>query len=547
VSEQLSSAPKSALASMSLSLWVLCALSSTSCSVTPADPRTADAVLERPLPNETGVDAFGRRYDFDAWLAAHDKSLPDVSIVLSLSGGGAHAAALSRSVIERLAQYEVVGNTVIDHNVSRPRTLADNVILISATSGGSMTAAAFVLDGIGGLDEQTSGFESKVLRHDLLGMVEFGLVYPPFSSDRSARFEDFIKDAFPGDRTFVDLRGNGHGGLTPFLIFNTTDIATGRSLPLVQERMSDLCTDLDKLRISTAVTAASAFPFLLTNIIIKNHYVDHSCPDDPANVDVLPMADSIEAEYADPVAANEARYRATMIRAAEGAKQRRKVRKVQYLHLSDGGLADNLGLRAILRELTKPEILARLGDGGTKSLLLIQVNARSDPIPTSYNESAAAPVWLPQLAEDVSYGPIDRITELSAALIYRYLQPVFDRPVDETRHFPTKTYSVVINLDAEQEESLREDAKAIDTRTVLGESELMTLADEGVRLLSNDPCFRAFLADPRTGVRLRADAPPIPPPAMKPPAARDCGPGTAERPPFLMINRSETVPALLIR
>ena len=62
----------------------------------------------------------------------------DTSLVLAFSGGGTRAAALSYGVLEELAKTEV-GQTYNEHR------LLDDVRMVSAVSGGSMTAAYYTL------------------------------------------------------------------------------------------------------------------------------------------------------------------------------------------------------------------------------------------------------------------------------------------------------------------------------------------------------------------------------------------------------------------
>jgi NTE family protein len=53
----------------------------------------------------------------------------------------------------------------------------------------------------------------------------------------------------------------------------------------------------------------------------------------------------------------------------------------KWLHLLDGGLADNIGLRSILRAYDRSDgfIAQRINAGHIKRLIVIAVNARTDP------------------------------------------------------------------------------------------------------------------------------------------------------------------------
>ena len=76
--------------------------------------------------------------------------------MLAFSGGGTRAAALSYGVLEELAKTEV-GSPSHEHR------LLDDVKMVSAVSGGSITAAYYTLYG----DRIFSDYESRFLkRHD---------------------------------------------------------------------------------------------------------------------------------------------------------------------------------------------------------------------------------------------------------------------------------------------------------------------------------------------------------------------------------------------
>ncbi len=73
-------------------------------------------------------------------------------VVLAISGGGTHAAALGYGVLEELRRTEVTVN-------GTKRRLLDEVDVISAVSGGTLPAAYYALRGEKTFDE----FEPKVL------------------------------------------------------------------------------------------------------------------------------------------------------------------------------------------------------------------------------------------------------------------------------------------------------------------------------------------------------------------------------------------------
>ena len=49
-----------------------------------------------------------------------------------------------------------------------------------------------------------------------------------------------------------------------------------------------------------------------------------------------------------------------------------------YVHLADGGLADNLGLRAVYDLYVREEVRTKINSGKIKRLLVIIVNAKAE-------------------------------------------------------------------------------------------------------------------------------------------------------------------------
>ena len=56
----------------------------------------------------------------------------------------------------------------------------------------------------------------------------------------------------------------------PFVIINSTDLATGSRFPFTQFYFNLLCADLQEYPVSSAVAASSAVPVLLSPITLRN-------------------------------------------------------------------------------------------------------------------------------------------------------------------------------------------------------------------------------------------------------------------------------------
>ncbi len=248
----------------------------------------------------------------------------DLALMLAFSGGGTRAAALSYGVLEELKKTEV-GPPGNQH------PLLQDVGLISSVSGGSFTAACYALWG----DRFFSDFEPLFLKkHIQTGLLlrtlapwnQIRLASPKFSrSDLAAEYYDHL--LFKG-ATFADL--NAHVG-RPFLSINATDLGPGARFEFTQDEFDLLRSDLSRFPISRAVAASSAFPVYLTPVVLKNYSAEQPEPE----------PEWIKSILEDPMASSRLKYLALEARSYLDGRRR-------FIHLLDGGLSDNLGLRGAL-------------------------------------------------------------------------------------------------------------------------------------------------------------------------------------------------------
>lgn len=97
-------------------------------------------IFTKPNEESTFTDGF-------AQLEEKIKSIPENQplVIIAASGGGSRAAIFTSLVCEYLARRSLPGSMVLRGNDSRENpTWADNIVLISAVSGGSLATAHFV-------------------------------------------------------------------------------------------------------------------------------------------------------------------------------------------------------------------------------------------------------------------------------------------------------------------------------------------------------------------------------------------------------------------
>jgi NTE family protein len=323
----------------------------------------------------------------------------DALVILTFSGGGTRAAAFSYGVLEVLRRTEAVGpkgNTV---------RLIDTVDVITGVSGGSFTALAYGLYG----DKLFRDYEQRFLKRNVQGSLLTGALnpfnWPALSSNTWGRSEmaaDLYDEILFNGATFADLaRGTG-----PYIAVMATDISTGTRVGFSQPMFDVLCSDLSSVRLARAAAASSAVPLVLSPITINNY--GGTCGFEfPAWM--LAMADP----------ENPARPAARAIKRMSEIMEFDDGKARPYVHLVDGGLGDNLGMRAVLEILEQFEA-ARLRGHKTpldrvKRIVVVVVNSLSVPR-TNWDENERPPGNLEILLKATGV-PIDRYSYETVELL----------------------------------------------------------------------------------------------------------------------------------
>lgn len=312
-------------------------------------------------------------YPVNAPLVHHDPSagyrvenLPDAGnsgsllVVLTFSGGGTRAAALAYGVLDQLAQVEIEWE-------GRHTRLLDEVDLISAVSGGSYTAAYYALY----RDRLFLDFERDFLKHDVQGGITRKILAPRNVVRASARMfgridlvAEYLDDNLFHGATYGDLL---RSGLRPFVLINASDMSLGTRFEFTQDQFDPICSDLSSYPIARAVAASSAVPIALSPLTLRNH-AGQCGYEEPAWV---------RSALADRAASSRRHYKASELRSYTDADRR------PYIHLLDGGISDNTGMRGLLDRMlseTSPQDFARsLGAGDLRKVVLITVSAETRP------------------------------------------------------------------------------------------------------------------------------------------------------------------------
>ena len=285
-------------------------------------------------------------------------------VILTFSGGGTRAAALSYGVLEALR------DTTIEWG-GRRVPLLDEVDVISSISGGSFPAAYYALYGRKMFDEFPEKFlyrpiQSDLIKQHFLPSNWWKLAAPGFGrSDLAAEFYD--REVFGGG-TYADVIARGR---RPFVILNATDMTTGSPFPFIQDQFDLMCSDLAGVSLGRAAAASSAFPGGLTPLTFQN-YAGTCQYRQP------PWVDLAAADHESRVNPRRTARAENRLALADHGKARRP-----YIHLTDGGVADNIGLRGPLTAITSTNhawsVLRMMNNGKIDTLVVIVVNAATNP------------------------------------------------------------------------------------------------------------------------------------------------------------------------
>ena len=408
--------------------------------------------------------------------SASPTNSPELLLMLAFSGGGTRAAALSYGVLEELARTPVGAP-------EKPHRLLDEVDMISSVSGGSFTAAYYALWG----DRIFSDFEPQFLKkHVQTGLLlrvlapwnQVRLASPAFSrSDLAAEYYDHL--LFKG-ATFADLMAqDGH----PFLTVNGTDIASGARFEFTQDEFDLIQSDLSQFSIARAVAASSAFPVYFTPVILKNYSAERAAAE----------PEWIQSILDDPAASTCVRYVASQAHSYLDGHRR-------FIHLLDGGLSDNLGLRSALdRAIAREQCtqLPSVPQSIPRRVALIVVDAHTDKEYgwDSKDHSLGLGALLGSVGQvamsHYSFETIELFREVMARLSRERIGSGDSPPL------PITTYLIELHFNHLPDESERRFFNSVPTSLQLPSKTVDRLRQLAARQLADNVEFRRLISDLR--------------------------------------------------
>ena len=411
-------------------------------------------------------------------------------VMLAFSGGGTRAAAFSYGVLKELSE------SYIGQGEER-RALSKEIDVISSVSGGSFTAAYFGLFG----DRIFQDYEQVFLRRDVQGELTDQVLNPlnwssllsPFYTRADMATELYDETIF-NHATYGDLAQSGG----PFVIINATEMTTGTRFQFTQNYADIICTDLTEVPVARAVAASSAVPLLFSPITITNRAGECGWEQPLWMQEALRSPDRTTRLY---------NLASSMMALNDPADH-------PYLHLFDGGLADNLGLRAMLDGVLRyngiVDALDALGMQDTRHVIVILVNAET-ALDIESSRRMQTPTFAASLGAATSV-PLQRYSFETVALLKDRLRDWEresydaecggDRPKAKGSAGPggckgVEFHFVEVNFSEIEDPKERDYLKALPTSFVLTDEAVDHLIAAGRSVLRNNSEFAHLLAEKR--------------------------------------------------
>jgi NTE family protein len=276
------------------------------------------------------------------------------------------------------------------------------------------------------------------------------------------------------------------------IMMNATDMTHGVRVGFNQDAFDLICSDLSSFPVARAAAASSAVPILLSPISLRNY----------AGCCGSETAETLRKALESGAISERERFLANHVAPLLDSQEK------PYIHLVDGGVADNLGLRAILdRVLLKGsfwETIQGTPAEEVHKVVIIVVNAETKP-DTKWDRSEAMPSMSAMMSAYSSV-VIERYNEETIALVEEdaksWAEQVREqrckgKPVsgdsDSCGHI--QFYVVRVRFDALKEETERVYFDSLPTSFKLTSEQVDRLRDAAHRILVQSDEFQRFLRD----------------------------------------------------
>ena len=415
------------------------------------------------IHNEPGVDVeAGKPYSLKTWAQAENAS--DFVFILSFSGGGTRASAMAYGVLEELRDTEVV----VDGQRS---SLLDEVTHISSVSGGSFTSAYYGLYG----DRIFEDFENDFLLKNVEGHLTKSVLNPFHWFSRKGRTEraaEYYNKILFHDATFADMMQPGR----PMIVINASDLAYGVRFSFIQDYFNLLCSDVRDFPVASAVTASSAVPVVFNPIVVENF---GGCPEFQPS----------------PLVVEKAKQNDELSQMLTGLESYNDKQSRNYVHFVDGGITDNMGLRAmtdvVLVSGGPAQMLNKTQRTLPSHIVVLSVNASTE----KHSDMDKSPKQPSMIASMNAMTDI-QLHRYNAATVDEVRDNLEDWSVQmSTPEHEIKPYFIEVGFDDVPEPQLKLFLNKIPTSFDLTKEQVDALRKSARDLLRADPEFQQLMKD----------------------------------------------------
>ena len=452
--------------------------------------QTTQVTMNGPLPRDAaGAPVYGPGYSL---LGLMTKPRGGIFLAVAFSGGGKRSAAFAYGALKGLRAL-----TIIDDGARKP--LLDEVDYISAVSGGSFPAAYYGLY----RDKIFADFEKDFLKRDVNAFVWGIYLLPwnwewlinPFFGTNDAMAAVYDRLMFHG-ATYADLEARG----LPMISVDATDLAGGLAFPFNQTSFDLLCSNLETFPVSRAVAASSAFPILFSPITLVSHR--QGCT-------AYPPPGAPPPGWAEPA---HRLSRATVL--AANAERKMDPERTQFVHLMDGGIADNLALRSMSNAFVllddDDEEIRRLA-AATRRVLVISVDGQATRDQTLGQRRVVTGIG--RTISAVSSTQIDAYSFETLLLVDRQVKELTEKiralrcqqapMLDGHDCNDVEGGLIQLSLGEIEDRATRERLQAIPTSLTIPDADVDALVAAGEAQMLNNPELRSLLAPFQPGAAQR--------------------------------------------
>jgi NTE family protein len=277
-------------------------------------------------------------------------------------------------------------------------------------------------------------------------------------------------------KTFPDLMH--HKG--PYIKINATDLSLGQRFSFTQGYFDLLCSDYAGFSVARAVAASSAVPIAFAPVVLKNY--------DTCSVTYPDwFTHTRERAAADPRLAEK----------VAGVMSYTDKEKRKFIHLVDGGITDNLGIRTLYDRVSlmggTQNASSPMTENSIDKIVILLVNAQTKPSKPMEQSEKEPPVV--EVINAVTDAQLQRYNTETLILVENGLKQWAADLSSPDR--TVKPYFILVDFNSIEDMDKRHLFNNIATSFALPAEEVDNLVSTARSLLRRNPSFQELLRDIR--------------------------------------------------